>query len=869
MKNLIPLFFISLYFIGHLSAKSDSIILALEDTLQMQMDSLDIAKTLFDMGRQYETLGEYNNALTEYTKTLRIRIDSLGEEHTDVAQTYHNLGRVYIKLHDYAKALVLTKKALKIKKDNNFGNTANSYHNLGNIYTHFGNYKEALEVNTKVLNMRIDNHGKDHYVVAYSCMNLGLTNYNMGEYEKSLSYYNRASTILKNQNWEYLLDFGIIDNNKGNVYYRKGKYDESLKLYKQALDFRSKELPDNHLLLTSSYNNIAECYNSLGRYDEALNMHEKSLNIRKKRLPDSSPHVIDSYRNIAKTHQALNKHKIADSLWHIAISQSLKRLNDTYLFLPDNQRLEYAKTFKDVYNGFYSFAAEYENEDTKKLAAYLLLNTKSLALDYSISVRELINNIDDKELKNLHNELNTINRNISQAELMTKEQLTEKNWNLTDLQNQQENLTRQLLKNKTLREKLYKTSVTWEDTQSRLKSDEAIVDFVRFYEESDSRWMYYAMLTRKDMSAPEFIRITDEEAIDSFLQTNKTSGRPDYIQNNKNLQALYQRVWQPLKSHLKGIKTVHLSPSGLLHRIDFGVLQNENENYLADHFEFHYYTTMRDFAKKTKTNWLSSILTWLSEIFNGEKHKNLLLFGDIAYDSSFENEKSDTIYAIAAVRSGFDPLPYTREEIREIGQINEEEGGTFIKMTGNDATEDTLKHHAANFSPDIIHFATHGEYLARLDTIETDMEHRLQTSGNPLQRSIIALSGANNTWTSKEYIPRSDSDGILTAYEVSHLDLSKTKLVVLSACETALGDIHDTEGVLGLQSALKLAGVQHVIVSLWKVDDEATKDLMIAFYENLFIEKQDAPTALLYAKDEMRKKTKAKPTDWAGFILIE
>jgi len=375
--------------------------------------------------------------------------------------------------------------------------------------------------------------------------------------------------------------------------------------------------------------------------------------------------------------------------------------------------------------------------------------------------------------------------------------------------------------------------------------------------------MYYAMLTRKDMSAPQFIRITDHGAIIALLKSDDEYGQPNYIQTEQSRKDLYQKIWQPLTDSLKGIKTVHLSPSGLLHRIDFGVLQDENENFLDEQgLEFHYYTTMRDFAKKKKTNWLSKLSAWLKKIFKCKKYKNLLLFGDIAYDSPIDTT------VIAQVRSGFGSLEFAGKEITEIGIINEEEGGKSTKITGNDVTEDTLRHHVENLPLDILHFATHGLYVPSDNLALTAIQHRLHKIGNPLQRSAIMLSGANNKWKSKEYISHSDNDGILTAYEVSHLDLSKTKLVVLSACETALGDIHDTEGVLGLQSAFKLAGVEHVVVSLWKVDDEATMNLMVAFYENLLEEKQDAPTALRNAKAEMRQDRK-EPSEWAGFVLIE
>jgi len=232
------------------------------------------------------------------------------------------------------------------------------------------------------------------------------------------------------------------------IYMGLKDYEEAIELNKKALAIWRDTLGKNHPNLSYSYINLALIYYKLGNYEEALTSNEKALKIQIDKLGKNHPTVIKSYVNKAKTYQALNKRDSAAYIWEdTIINQSLKRLNDTYLFLPDNQRLEYAKTFKDVYNGFYSFAAKHGDEDTKKLAAYLLFNTKSLALDYSISVRKLTNNIGDEELKNLHNELNTINRNISQAELMTDEELTKKDSVLTNLRNQQDFLTHRLLEN--------------------------------------------------------------------------------------------------------------------------------------------------------------------------------------------------------------------------------------------------------------------------------------------------------------------------------------------------------------------------------------------------------------------------------------
>ena len=151
----------------------------------------------------------------------------------------------------------------------------------------------------------------------------------------------------------------------------------------------------------------------------------------------------------------------------------------------------------------------------------------------------------------------------------------------------------------------------------------------------------------------------------------------------------------------------------------------------------------------------------------------------------------------------------------------------------------------------------------------TGSRDRLRTADNPLQRSALMLYGANETWTKGRPILGSGEDGILTALEVTTLDLQNTDLVVLSACSTGLGNVHNTEGVFGLQRAFKLAGVEYVVASLWDVDDAATKDLMVLFYENLLLKKQDPVTALRNAKDELREDDGYEPKDWAGFILIE
>lgn len=135
-------------------------------------------------------------------------------------------------------------------------------------------------------------------------------------------------------------------------------------------------------------------------------------------------------------------------------------------------------------------------------------------------------------------------------------------------------------------------------------------------------------------------------------------------------------------------------------------------------------------------------------------------------------------------------------------------------------------------------------------------------------RSGLLLAGANYAWKNGRPISPGADDGILTAYEIAQLDLSQTELVVLSACETGLGDIRGDEGVYGLQRAFKLAGVKYVLMSLWQVPDFQTQELMAAFYYHFLEEKMDIPAALRAAQAELRSRY-PDPFTWAGFVLLE
>jgi CHAT domain-containing protein len=193
--------------------------------------------------------------------------------------------------------------------------------------------------------------------------------------------------------------------------------------------------------------------------------------------------------------------------------------------------------------------------------------------------------------------------------------------------------------------------------------------------------------------------------------------------------------------------------------------------------------------------------------------------------------------------------------------------GVQVKMVSTTAASEESCKKLDGHSPAIMHLATHGFFLPEpKDSIKTNqLQNPFALSKDPLMRSGIVLAGANEAWNGKQPPPGME-DGVLTAYEIAQMDLHQTQLVVLSACETALGDLQGSEGVFGLQRAFKIAGVKNLIVSLWQVPDKETVELMSAFYSNLLSGKP-VREAFYLAQKEMRSKY--SPFYWGAFVLIE
>lgn len=384
--------------------------------------------------------------------------------------------------------------------------------------------------------------------------------------------------------------------------------------------------------------------------------------------------------------------------------------------------------------------------------------------------------------------------------------------------------------------------------RSALPAGAVLIDYVKYAPyrfghypgRGESRWgapRYLAIVVPADRErAIDLIDLGEAAAIDEqvvALQYAFAGGRdaemPDRAPEGDPCRAaerLRKTVLDPFAERLRGIPRLYVAPDGELSLVPFGVFPTGDDRYLVDDHVIAYLTSGRDLLR------------------SGEPASSAIGPPVVIADPDYDL-RATSATATGPARGSFRPLhlrrlPGTRAEGLEIAKQ------LGIKPLLDDAAVvGTIKKLR---SPRVLHLATHGLFLSRPD--------------DPMRRSGLALAGAN-TWSNGGAVPSEAEDGILDAEDVSALDLAGTELVVLSACDTARGEVHSGEGVFGLRRAFVLAGVQSLVMSLWKVDDDRTKELMIELYQ--LLGEHDPAAALTHAQRRL-KRAVLDPGTWGAFI---
>ncbi len=403
---------------------------------------------------------------------------------------------------------------------------------------------------------------------------------------------------------------------------------------------------------------------------------------------------------------------------------------------------------------------------------------------------------------------------------------------------------------------LLKNTRIWTDVKNSLTSGEYAIEFSYTYLphldnngkilEINKDTLYCALITGHNFDHPNITLSISANFFDSIVFPPNTDVNWYNLTYTQSSTLLYRILFKSIESFIPDAHTIYYSPCGNLSQLNFDLFTDENGTPLNRKYKM---------VRVSSTANIPEIKS-----LDPKSFKTSALYGGIDYKNAADN------LDVAVRGVDFRNLPNTGAEIKNVAKILTAANIKTDTICGENATEESFKKLSGN-SPDILHIATHGFYL------DEDSQKPFAQSVNTYSQkesamalSGLALSGANNAWKGNFDLPNVE-DGILTAYEISQLDLSNTKLVVLSACETARGRIFPVDGVFGLQRAFKQAGAGSILMSLWKVDDNATATFMEYFYKFLF-ETNDRHKALKMAQDEVKKQF-PDPYYWAAWVMLD
>lgn len=854
---------------------------AIELTRKTLGDSnLQYAYSLENLGCVYYSMAEYRKAIPYYLKSIAIKEKLYGKDYYDIALSLHNLATTYQQLGDYANALPLFQRGVEIsQKATSEGIKVNygfSLTYLASLYGMMGQNTEALnllkkglEVTKKTIDTTIN--------YANSLSHLASLYEKMHNYDSALNCNLQVLKIRHKLLGANDPEFAAGLDNLARLYKKIGKFDIASRLCRQGLSVRSKVLGEESPEYATSLNNLGELFMEMGKYDSAGVLFQHSLKIRKQIFGTVHPNYVKTLTDLGLLNFAQAKNTQAALLLAEANDIELKHIRRTYAALSEKEKLNFINEENTQFSYLPSLLC---NNHLLLPAALNQIYTNEMAMkgivvDNQQQVLSSTRKSNDSSTMKLYWQWR-YNKSIlgKQHLLPIKERVSF----LDSIEHNTNDLEQQLSRNsKLFNNHLQSETVTARNVIQKLEKGQAAIEFLMFRMHDKNKWtdsiIYAASVLLAEDTVAKFISLCSEHQLETTL-SQSVDGNPESINkmysstkmfgNNADsaVKNLYTLIWKPLEQYLSTIQTIYFAPVGLLNRVAFKALPFDSAHFLIDRYELIQLLSTRTVAfPHPAFTAPASVSIWGNILYDGHDTTPSM---DVN-----EFQKSEVVLTTQQRKGGhWKPLPGTGQEMDSLDNLFRNVGTHIHLASGINATEDNFYALDGN-SPQVLHIATHGYYQEKKANTflkKSTGGNAFKSQDNPMFRSGLILAGGNAAWENEKK-SKGKEDGILTAYEIAQLDLSKTKLAVLSACNTALGQVVGKEGVIGLQRAFRMAGVEQMIISLWPIPDKQTTELMVLFYKS-WLGGQSTTAALRSAQLHIKEKYPS-PYYWAGFVLVE
>jgi tetratricopeptide (TPR) repeat protein/CHAT domain-containing protein len=847
---------------------------------------------LNNLALQYQEMGNYTAAEPVYRQALDIVRRTLGEDHPEYATTLSNLASLYQAMGNYAAAEPLYRQALEIRRralGEDHPDSAESLDDLAELYRLMGNYAAAEPLYRQALDIVRQALGEGHPLYATVLHNLALLHEEMGNHAAAEPLCRQALNIVLQAQGENHPDLVPVLKNLAVLYQGMGNYTAAEALYRQALDIVGKAFGEDHPEYAGALNNLSALYYVLGNYDAAEPLCRQAVEIRRRALGENHPDYAGSLSNLGTLCVATNREAEAMPLMQEAAAIDDRMIGQVFSIGSESRRMAYLRTLEVHLHAFLSLVLQYPSccREREQAGLELVLRRKAIGAEALAVQRDAVLGGRYPALEPKMQELATWRRQIAQKALtgpgpdgpQAHQQLLAE-WTARK-ERLEEELARQIPEMH-LDQRL--RAANRQAVAQALPEASALIEFVRFpvcdFEavpaRGEPRWKpaHYLgfVVLAGEPEAVEMVDLGEAGPIDdrvAAFRASITGGAerrdleaeaPEAAEAPGDGAALRAAVFDRLLPALGGRTRLFLAPDGDLTRLPFEALPVGGERYLIDGYQISYLSAGRDVIRfgAVATGLPGPALVAADPDFDlgAQARPRPAEAGDPPRRQSRDLDRGSL---------RFRRLPGTRAEGERIAKLL----GVQPLLSGA-VLETRLKSH---HSPGILHIATHGFFLPNqkhdpnqerlaFGTM-ADRLGRLSTIENPLLRSGLALAGAN-TWCQGGVLPDEAEDAILNGEDVAGMDLLDTGLVVLSACETGLGEVQVGEGVFGLRRAFVLAGARTLVMSLWKVPDQETQELMLDFYQRILAGRPRAE-ALREAQLAMKARC-SSPLYWGAFI---
>lgn len=835
-----------------------------------QNNNLNYAKLLLNTASYYNRNSRYEAVITLLDEARPILLTLEGEEGTDYLRCMSELSAAHGRMGNIEKADDLAMQARQSAEQQASGKISPavgvSHSKLAATFAANGNYESAINEEEEAA--KIYQALGDSLAAANSYTSLAIYHNHRGQQDVARGYCERAMRIYNASKQNTDTHKSNTLNTLSTIAFAEGDNEEAYKYGKQALNCC---IATNDTL-SSRY---AKICNSVGiyafyakEYEDAKALTSTALRIQTQILGPEHPDNIELLFNLAIYDYVCNDAPAMEKHLHQAITRQMDIVRNNFTHLPAADRERYWNTKKHIFYNTPEMIAIQNLPDTVAIDVYnSLLFTKGILLNSDIDFRNLLQRSASPEVQQKYEQLSLLYTDIETAYTKKDAELHKR---IPSMRREAETLEREIVKKcKEFGDFTQGLSIRVEDVGKSLKEKQVALELFEVDVEGIGT-TYMALYLCKDWKTPRAVRLFSEKDLAKHYggrNLRQLLSTRDGINKVFADSLIGQLVWRPLINEWDGIKEIYFAPTGVFYQWGVEYLNLGNER-ICDRFQIHRLSSTKLLAQKKEKRTLTS-----ASLFGGINYdasieemvatRDKILNGSSSWEDEFadlltpidEEENNDNLLADNAERgASLSYLPGTLSEVNTISEMLASNNIATHIYTGTEATEEAFQALSGSDNT-LLHIATHGFALPA------------PSGQNELKYSGLMMAGASNACNGST-MPEGLENGILTSHEISRLNLSNFDLVILSACQTGLGNLHE-DGVFGLQRGFKKAGAQTLLMSLWSVSDKATSLMMQYFYKGLIENGMSRSEAFAAAQKALRDSDYNAPYYWASFILLD